>query len=182
MGTSSNDIIPDSNDFSRNPEKDVFDWLDSKNIHHRSVFHPPTHTVSDSAAITKDLTGAHTKNLFLKDKKGKLILVSAWAHSELRLNQLHKLIGTQRLSFAKPPLLWEALKVTPGSVSAFALIHDVEKNVRFFVDETLLEYKTINFHPLRNDMTTCVSMSDFNKFLDSTGRIMECINFADLSE
>lgn len=105
--------IPASDDFSRNPQTDVFNWLDTHQLTHATLSHPATHTVADSAQIKTDISGAHTKNLFLKDKKSNLVLVSAWAHSQLPLNQLHKSIGVQRLSFTKAEQLWEALRVTP---------------------------------------------------------------------
>jgi Ala-tRNA(Pro) deacylase len=39
---------------------------------------------------------------------------------------LHKLIGTKRLSFGSPDLMEALLGVTPGSVTAFALMNDTE--------------------------------------------------------
>lgn len=172
--------VPALDDFSRAPELEVFAWLDRHSIRHKTVSHAPTHTVTESAELKSTIAGGHTKNLFLKDKKGQIVLISAWAHAELQLNQLHKQIDTQRLSFAKPQLLWDTLKVTPGSVSAFGLLHDKSKCVRFLVDEKLLGYDTLNFHPLRNDMTTSISQPDFARFLNSTGRTLECIDFDEL--
>ena len=172
--------IPAPDDFSRAPERAVFDWLDARALSHNTVEHAPTFTVSDSADVKMDMPGGHTKNLFMKDKKGNLVLVSAWANSELPLNQLHKLIGTQRLSFTKSDLLWDALKVTPGSVSAFALIHDADKRVRFIVDEALFGFESVNFHPLRCDMTTRLPIGDFDRFITETGRSVERVDFSAL--
>ncbi len=172
--------MPDTTDFSRNPEQAVFDWFDRHEIKHETISHTPTHSVSESSDLKSHISGGHTKNLFLKDKKGQIVLVSAWAHAELLLNQLHKQIGTHRLSFGKPELLWKHLQVTAGSVSAFSLIHDTELTVRFLVDAKLLEYDVVNFHPLRNDMTTSIPRSDFEKFVKSTGRNLEYIDFTEI--
>ncbi|MFC7292314.1 prolyl-tRNA synthetase associated domain-containing protein [Hirschia litorea] len=180
MNDQNTSSLPAVDDFTRAPELEVFAWLDRHNIRHTTVSHAPTHTVNESSELKSSIAGGHTKNLFLKDKKGQTVLISAWAHSQLQLNQLHKQIDTQRLSFAKPQLLWETLKVTPGSVSAFGLMHDQNKSVRFFLDEKLLGYETLNFHPLRNDMTTSISQPDFARFLNSTGRRLECIDFDEL--
>ena len=171
---------PDIDDFAREPELDVFAWFERHEIKHQTLTHAPTFTVEDSAKVKTDIVGGQTKNLFLKDKKGNLILVSAWAHSELPLNQLHKVIGTQRLSFTKADRLWEHLKVTPGSVSAFALIHDHEQQVRFIVDSVLLDFDNVNFHPLRCDMTTSLTISDFRRFIQSTRRELEVVDFSSL--
>ena len=173
--------LPEFDDFSRHPEQEVFAWLVQNEIDQRTHSHPATFTVADSAKIKTDLPGGHTKNLFLKDKKDSLVLVSAWAQSELPLNHLHKVIGTQRLSFAKADRLWEELRVTPGSVSAFALIHDETRKVRFVVDQALMGFDIVNFHPLRCDMTTAISQKHFIKFIESTGRKIESVDFSSLS-
>ena len=180
MSDTSIPSYPDPSDFSRLPEKDVFSWFDKHQISHQTIEHKPTHSVKESSELKSGIAGGHTKNLFLKDKKGQLVLISAWAHAELRLNQLHKLIGSQRLSFAKPDLLWETLKVTPGSVSAYSLLHDIDKRVRFLADEKLAQFDILNFHPLRNDMTTSVSQSDFIKFVETTDHSLEWIDFTEI--
>ncbi len=63
--------------------------------------------------IKTDMPGAHTKNLFMKDKKGALVLVSALHSSVLPLNQLHRALGCQRLSFTDAQGLWDGLAATP---------------------------------------------------------------------
>lgn len=176
-----NDSRPAPDDFSRAPELDVFAWLDKHGLTHETITHIPTHTVAESREVKTSIAGGHTKNLFMKDKKGRVALVSAWAESDLPLNQLHKHIGVQRLSFTKADLLWDHLKVTPGSVSAFALIHDEPGHVRFVVDKALMTFDVVNFHPLRNDMTTSVSREDFCKFVESTGRDLEVVDFTALT-
>src|SRR5690606_28720326 len=99
----------------------------------------------------------------------------------LALNQLHKALGCQRLSFADAALLWDALKVTPGSVTGFALMHDAAGRVRFVADEALLAFDTVNFHPLRNDMTTSISAKDFLAFAAATGHEATRIDFTKLA-
>ncbi len=172
---------PAPDDFSRAPEAAVFAWLDRQNVAWTNHLHAPTFTVADSASIKTDIAGGHTKNLFMKDKKNNLVLVSAWAQSELPLNRLHKAIGTQRLSFSRADQLWDVLKVTPGSVSAFALIHDANQQVRLVVDKALMQFDVMNFHPLRCDMTTAISRSGFEDYVRSTGRDVEIIDFSELA-
>ena len=116
---------------------DLFAYLDRLGIAHSTVWHEAMFTVEQSSALKADMPGAHTKNLFLKDKDGQLILIAAEAHGPIRLNQLHKLIGTARLSFGAPELMTEVLGVVPGSVTAFALMNDGAGRVRFLVDAVL---------------------------------------------
>jgi Ala-tRNA(Pro) deacylase len=172
--------MPAPDDFSREPEKPLFALLDRLGIRTTTITHAKVFTVADSAKVKPDIPGGHTKNLFMKDKKGQLVLISAHAESQLPLNQLHKLIGTQRLSFTDAPALWDALGVTPGSVTALALMNDTQGAVKFIADEALLAFETLNFHPLRNDMTTSISRADFLAFAQATGHTVTRVDFAKL--
>lgn len=174
------DAMPSPADFSREPEKPLFALLEKLGLPYSNIGHAPVMTVADSAKVKPDLPGGHTKNLFMKDKAGQLVLVSAWAHSQLPLNQLHRVVGTQRLSFTNADQLWESLGVTPGSVTAFALMHDAPPAVKFVADAALMEFDVINFHPLRNDMTTSIARADFLRFLDATGHPPQIVDFAGL--
>ncbi len=99
---------------------DLFARLDELGIAHTTQWHEAVFTVDQSTQVKAMMPGGHTKNLFLKDKDDNIVLIAAEAHSQLKLNQLHRLIGTKRLSFGSPELMQEILGVTPGSVTAFA--------------------------------------------------------------
>ena len=157
---------------------DLFAYLDRLGIAHSTVWHEAMFTVEQSSALKADMPGAHTKNLFLKDKDGQLILIAAEAHGPIRLNQLHKLIGTARLSFGAPELMTEVLGVVPGSVTAFALMNDGAGRVRFLVDAVLAAAEVVNFHPLVNTGTTAVSQADFRRFVEATGDGFEVVDFS----
>ncbi len=159
---------------------DLFAYLDQLGIGHATHWHDAVFTVAESGDLKSKMPGGHTKNLFLKDKDGALILISAEAHSELKLNHVHRLIGTKRLSFGAPDLMEEVLGVTPGSVTAFALMNDTAGQVRFLVDAALLAHDPVNFHPLTNTGTTAVSRADFETFVRATGHGFEVVDFTEL--
>ena len=156
---------------------DLFDFLDTLNIAHKTVTHEATFTVEEGRDLKASMPGGHSKNLFMKDKDGVIVLISAWAESELKLNQLHKLIGTRRLSFGSAELLYEMLGVRPGSVTAFALLNDTKGTVRFIVDEALMAFETVNFHPLENTATTAISAADLTRFVEATDHSVTQIDF-----
>ena len=153
-------------------------FLDALGVAHVTHDHAPVFTVGEGADIKAQMPGGHTKNLFLKDKKGALVLISALQSTQIELKRLHERLGCGRLSFGSPERLADALGVTPGSVTAFALINDPERRVRFILDAALLEHDTVNFHPLRNDATTAVSREGLLAFLAALGREPEVMDFA----
>lgn len=160
--------------------EDLFAYFDRLGLDHETRWHEATFTVDEGRDLKETMPGGHTKNLFMKDKDGVIVLIAAHAESELKLNQLHKLIGTRRLSFASGELMEELLGVTPGSVTAFSLINDTEKKVQFVVDAALMAFETLNFHPLVNTGTTAISRSDFKRFVDATGHDLTIVDFAAL--
>ena len=135
-----------------------------------TVEHAPVFTVEEARALRGSISGAHTKNLFLKDKKGALFLVTAPEDAVIDLKHLHQRIGaTGRLSFGKPELLMEALGVLPGSVTALAALNDREQRVTVVLDEALLAAAAVNCHPLENTATTTIAFPDLVTFLRATG-------------
>lgn len=148
---------------------DLFAFLDAHGVAHTTVEHPAVFRVEEGEDIKAAMPGAHTKNLFLKDAKGQLWLISAEGHARIDLKRLHPVIGSARLSFASEALMGEALGVTPGSVTAFALINDAERRVRFVLDRTLAQAEIVNFHPLTNTATTAVSKAGLAAFLAALG-------------
>ncbi len=159
---------------------DVFAVLDALAIAHHTVEHPPFFTVAEGVAHKADLPGGHTKNLFLKSKKGELLLICALGETGIRLNRLHPLLGTARWSFGAPELLRETLGVRPGSVTVFALINDVTRRVRVVLDAALLRQDPVNFHPLENTATTAIAREDMLRFIRATGREPDIVDFSTL--
>ncbi len=144
----------------------LFALLNSLGVPHETVAHPPTRTVAESRDIKIDIPGGHTKNLFLKDKKGAYALVTAHAETPVALKSLHPRLGMGRLSFASEERLRDVLNVPAGSVTPFALMHDAQRRVLPALDRRLLTYERINVHPLRNDKTTSVRVDDLIRFIE----------------
>jgi Ala-tRNA(Pro) deacylase len=159
---------------------ELFTFLDSLGVAHATREHRPVFTVEEGADIKACLPGGHSKNLFLKDKEDALFLVSALDATQIRLNQLHKALGCKRLSFGRAELMQEALGVTPGSVTAFALINDRAGRVGFVIDAALLAQGPVNFHPLKNDATTAIAPDGLLRFARATGHEPRILDFTAL--
>lgn len=149
--------------------QELFARLADLGIETRTVEHQPVFTVAESGHLERELSGAHTKNLFLKDDKGALFLVVAMSTTKVDLKGLSRTLGAGRFSFGKPELLLDTLGVTPGSVTAFAVVNDTQKRVNIVVDAALMEHETINCHPLENTATTNIARSDLLLFFRACG-------------
>lgn len=136
---------------------------------HATIEHPPVYTVEEARAQTGHLPGAHCKNLFLKDKKGALWLVTCLDHRRLDTGRLAKALGAARLSFGRPELLAEVLGVEPGAVTPLALVSDRERRVQPVLDAGVLAQDIVNVHPIDNAATTALASSDLVRFLESLG-------------
>jgi Ala-tRNA(Pro) deacylase len=148
---------------------DLFARLSELGIETRTVEHPPVFTVAESEKLDRELPGGHTKNLFLRDAKGRLFLITAESRTAIDLKSLHKRLGCGRLSFGRPDLLMEVLGVEPGSVTAFALLNDRERRVSFVLDAALMGWPTVNCHPLRYTATTNIARDDLLRFIRACG-------------
>lgn len=160
---------------------DLMAFLDAHGIDHATLDHAAVFRVGEGSAELEALPGGHTKNLFLEDNKGALWLISALQETVIDLKALPAVIGSGRLSFGKADRLMAALGVTPGSVTAFALINDAQHRVGFVLDRALSKADPVNFHPLQNSATTAMSQAGFRRFLDVLGvRAIE-VDFAAVS-
>jgi Ala-tRNA(Pro) deacylase len=160
---------------------DLFALFHRLGIAHRTVEHAAVFRVGEGEAVKAGLPGGHTKNLFLKDAKGQLWLVSALQDARIDLKALPAAIGSAKLSFGSPERLQAALGVTPGSVTAFALINDPDHQVRFVLDAGLAAADPVNFHPLTNTATTAISQADFRRFLATLGTRPTIVDFTGLA-
>ena len=157
--------------------EDLFAFLDAHAIVHSTFQHPPVFRVGEGEEIKAAMPGGHTKNLFLKDAKDQLWLISALGETRIDLKGLPKTIGSARLSFGREEMLFDALGVRPGSVTLFALINDKAHRVKVVLDKALFAHETVNFHPLVNTATTAISRDGMTAFLDALGIEPQVVDF-----
>lgn len=138
--------------------------LATETFHHPAVF-----TVEESLVHTAHLPGAHVKNLFLKDKKDKLWLVTCRHELRVDLPALSRRLGAARFSFARAELLREVLGVEPGSVTPLALVNDTACRVQPVLDEGLVTAGRLNCHPLQNTASTVLTTADLVRFMRACG-------------
>lgn len=132
--------------------------------------HPAVMTVEESERLVPSLPGAKTKNLFLRDRKGKRhFLVTAPHHVAVDLEALGEALGAGRLSFASPERLHKHLGLMPGAVSLLGLVNDEARAVEFVIDRSLWNATAVHAHPLVNTATMVIAHADLERFLAATG-------------
>jgi Ala-tRNA(Pro) deacylase len=149
---------------------DLFAFLDRLGIRHATLTHAPMFTVEQSRTLRGQIPGGHTKNLFLRDKKGAFYLVVLLEDAVVDLKSLHRRLGASgRFSFGSADQLRALLGVEPGAVTPFAVINDTDGRVQVVLDKAMVEHDILNYHPLVNTMTTTIARDDLVKFLAATG-------------
>jgi Ala-tRNA(Pro) deacylase len=148
----------------------LFERFGALGIDARTVPYPAHRTVEEGKALRGAMAGQFTKNLLLKDKKGRLFLIVANEDRALHLKSLHTKIGASgRLGFAGAEQMRKILGIEPGALTPFALINDTERRVTTVIDATLLDVKQVNFHPLINTESTGVRPDELVAFVRDCG-------------
>ncbi|MBZ0217451.1 MAG: prolyl-tRNA synthetase associated domain-containing protein [Fimbriimonadaceae bacterium] len=135
-----------------------------------TVPYPSHRTVEEGKALRGNMPGTFTKNLLLKDKKGRLFLMVAHEDQSIDLKVLHKQIGAKgRLGFASANLMRSALGIEPGALTPLALLNDKKRIVTVVIDAGLVNVDQLNFHPLINTESTGLKPTDLLSFIKSCG-------------
>ena len=166
-------------------------WLDAHGISYQVHYHPPLPTIQEALAYWKDIDSLHCKNLFFRNHKGnRHYLVSFECHKDLDIHALEHMLHQGKLSFASPERMDRCLGVTPGSVCAFGLIHDIDiadkadpkelfpngHRVKYFIDRELQDAPRVSFHPCDNTASVVLTNEMFHKFLSIWGGEVEWLD------
>lgn len=138
-----------------------YDFLDGTGINYYRIDHEAAMTM-EACREVKSLLGLHIcKNLFLTTRNGKgLYLLCMPGDKEFHTSVVSKLIGTSRLSFAKPEVMEELIHTSPGSASILGLMFDTESRVQLVIDKDILTEGNFGCHPCRNTSSVKFSVDD----------------------
>jgi Ala-tRNA(Pro) deacylase len=150
--------------------EDIYALLAKCNINYEKFEHKAVFTCAESEGIDIEIPGAHTKQLLMRDKKGRRHILAVVMHDKtVDMKALSEAMEVKNLSFASPDRLKRLLGVDPGSVTPFGLMFDTEKEVEVIFDEDAWEIDKFRFHPLVNTATLVINREGFEKFLGETG-------------
>ena len=157
----------------------IYQFLVEHAIEYERHDHPPVFTCEEADRLVPPLPAAKTKNLFVRDRKGRQhFLVVVGYEKVVDLNALSSLLGVSKLSLASPERLRRYLGVDPGSVTILGVVNDLDKEVEIIMDEGLWDSKAFRCHPLVNTSTLVISRQNLQRFLDTTGHKPRILNIS----
>ena len=155
---------------------DIYAVLAAQGIPYKRYDHAPVFTCDEAERAVPQIEAAHTKNLFLRDKKGtRHWLLVTLCEKAVDLKQVADRIGADKLSLGSPERLIKHLGVTPGAVTILALAHDRTHAVELLVDEDVWRASSLRAHPMVNTATLVITQPDLRRFLDYTGHTARVI-------
>lgn len=154
--------------------------LTKLDVEHTTQTHIPLFTVDDAKSISYEHPGAHTKNLFLRNKKGRMFLLVVEQDHIVDLKALRDKLALPggQFAFASTERLGKYLGVVPGSVSPLALFNDHELKVQVYMESSLLNHEWIYLHPGRNTYSTRLLTADLLKVLEAWSHPVTQLDFS----
>ena len=103
----------------------LYQLMDAEGLEYDVTEHPPLMTVEESRSIRGQLESAegHIKNLFLRNKKGKMWLLTVHEDRKIDLKATAAQLAAGRFSFCSPERLMTYLGVKPGAVTPLAMLN-----------------------------------------------------------
>ena len=155
----------------------IYQFLSDHHIPYERHDHPAVYTVEESRRLVPPLPGAKTKNLFLRDRKGRRhILVTVGHEKNVDLKTLADLLGIGKLSFASSDRLFRFLGVDPGAVTMLAVVNDRRHAVEVVMDEPIWHATAVQCHPLVNTSTLVIPQEHLQRFFEITGHLVQVID------
>ena len=96
------------------------------------------------------------------------------------MNDLAKRLESPKgVRLADESVLFDKLGVKQGCVSPFALLNDTNVDVKFLLDDDLINggHEKLFFHPMENSASTAISPEDLVKFAEATGHPVTTLSF-----
>ncbi len=145
-------------------------FLEELGIRYDRYEHPAVFTCDEARQWVPDMLATPTKNLFLRDRKGRRhFLVVVGYEKSVDLRSLAHMLEVDRLLLGSERRLQQYLGVSPGSVTLLALMNDLQNQVEVVLDEPIAQAPQLRCHPLVNTATLALQQEAIRRFLQATG-------------
>jgi Ala-tRNA(Pro) deacylase len=161
-------------------QKELYEIFEKLKIEFTYREHPAVATIEEAKKYWLNLDSGRCKNIFLRNHKGNRHYLVILEHTmNVVMKDLEQRLGQGKLSFASPKRLEKYLGILPGSVSPFGIINDQDHHVHLFIDEKLLEFEKLSFHPNINTASLVILRSALVRFIEHHGNTFEFIKLYD---
>ncbi len=152
-------------------EAELYRLLQDVGVPCERVEHPPVFTYEEAEKLVPPLPGVHTKNLFLRDNKGRRhFLVVVGSQARVDLQGLARSLEVSKLGMASPERLQRILGVTPGAVTLLGVVNAKAGEVEIIIDTAVWDAGLpLHCHPLVNTATLSVPLEGVQRLLDTLG-------------
>lgn len=149
---------------------EIKDLLDSHHIPFEIVEHPPAETTEQADSYIEGVDGVRTKSLFMTTKKkNAFYLLVMDDQKRLDMDAFREQIGASKLHLASPQTIANKLSSTPGVVSPFDLMHNVDNDIHVYYDTAIIEEARQSFHPGTNEKTLFLATEDLFTVIEILG-------------
>ncbi len=156
-------------------EGDLLTLLSERGIPFQRIQHPAVFTCEQADLYRPKQPAVSTKNLFLRDKHGRLFLVMTDCDKKLDLKALSQAIHAPKLHFASEELLMQMLGLGAGSVTVLGLINDAGQRVQLWIDQEIWQHEFFLCHPMVNTATLTLAKGALERFFALTGHEIHLI-------
>ena len=157
-------------------KQDIYNLLDEHHINYEVTNHKPLFSMDDKPDIELPYPEWDGKNLFIRDhKREHYYLITVRGSKRVDLKQFRKDHESKKISFGSEEELWDILKIKPGHVSPFCLLHDTEIKVQYYIDADYANNR-IGIHPNENDATVWLQGQDLIEVIKESGHSVTMID------
>ncbi len=151
--------------------------MNQEKIWYEITEHKAVYNMAEVSQIELPYPQYDAKNLFVRDdKKKNYYLITVKGDKRVDLKQFRKNNNTRALSFASSEDLMTILSLTPGEVTPFGLLNDIECRVVWFLDQDLTDgLGLIGVHPNDNTATVWLKSEDLIKIIQRHGNMVKVI-------
>lgn len=152
--------------------QDILNLLTEQTVEYELFDHESVMTVDAQEKALSGTPGTVACNLFLKDKKKRLYILTVAPSTKVDLQVLSARLGVGKggIRLAPEELIGQVLQVPLGSVTPLALANSSAADVGLLLDEKLKAAERIFVHPLVNTSSIAVSPAMLDAAIRAIGR------------
>eukprot|EP00923_Selenidium_pygospionis_P028637 GHVN01051330.1.p1 GENE.GHVN01051330.1~~GHVN01051330.1.p1 ORF type:complete len:703 (+),score=117.01 GHVN01051330.1:306-2414(+) len=151
-------------------EADLVEVLAKLSIDSKIHRHEAVNTIDVMKETLSHLPAALVKNLFVKDKKDRFILISALADTRIDMKDIAKKLKSTNPRMTDAELLLTKLGVRQGCVTPLAILNDKTNEVELVMDERIKSVDKVVVHPFHNEASVEMKVSDLVKVIEEHGK------------